>query len=438
MFPSYRPLLMILALATSAPCAAQAQRGGPVLRVDAPVPVAARLPPASRALEAGGAPVRGLDAGLVAGVGRLEVERRLRLHRDVLDLDPRGALMLRGEVVAIDPSQESLDKAARAGYRVVDDSTLEELGLRVVVLRGPAGTSARAALRQLRRLDPVGAYDFNHVYLGSAATPSQPRAAGAPSSSGARSGAGTVRVGLIDSGITPGHASLAGVRVRTWGCGGASHADAHGTAVASLLVGPVEGRMPDSTSLFAADIYCGSPAGGAVAGFVQAMAWMARERVEVINLSLVGAPNKLLERAVQALAARGHVLVAAVGNDGPAAPPLYPAAYPEVIGVTAVDGQRRVLPEAGRGAHVEFAAPGSELRVALAGGGWGTVRGTSFAAPLVAHRAAVLLGRGGQGNAGLVRSGLQRQAVDLGPRGKDAIYGHGLLQPAADARAMRN
>jgi hypothetical protein len=88
---------------------------------------------------------------------------------------------------------------------------------------------------------------------------------------------------------------------------------------------------------------------------------MARERVPVVNLSLVGPPNTLLENVTRAMVARGYLLVAAVGNDGPAAKPLYPAAYPGVIGVTGVDERRRVLLEACRGPQVDFAAPGSAM-----------------------------------------------------------------------------
>jgi subtilisin family serine protease len=82
---------------------------------------------------------------------------------------------------------------------------------------------------------------------------------------------------------------------------------------------------------------------------------------------------------------RGHLLVAAVGNDGPAAPPLYPASYPGVVGVSAVDGRGRILPEAARGPQVLFAAPGSNMvSAALGAPPYRPVRGTSFAAPIVA------------------------------------------------------
>ena len=68
-----------------------------------------------------------------------------------------------------------------------------------------------------------------------------------------------------------------------------------------------------------------------------------------------------------------------------AAAPLYPASYPGVVGVSAVDKRGRVLPEAGRGKQVMFAAPGNNMLSANAGTpAYRQVRGTSFAAPIVA------------------------------------------------------
>lgn len=354
---------------------------------------------------------------------KLRIGNLVRLHRDVLDADATGAPMIRGEVVAIDPTSLAMDRARSAGFILVEERALAELDLRIVVLQAPPDTSTRSALRQLRRLDPAGSYDFNHVYFGSAADGEQVKeSAVAPAR-----GSGPLRVGLIDSGVSPGHSSLAGVDLKRWGCAGESHPESHGTAVASLLVGNGGNAAAPGTVLYAADIYCGRPTGGAVTAFVQAMGWMAREHVGVINLSLVGPPNQLLERATRSLVARGHVLVAAVGNDGPAAPDLYPASYPMVIGVTAVDRRRRVLPEAGRGQQVDFAAPGSDLRVAKPSGDWGTVRGTSFAAPLVARVAAQEVSAPGEGVVSRIYAKLSRQCTDLGPKGRDNTYGQGLL-----------
>jgi subtilisin family serine protease len=108
----------------------------------------------------------------------------------------------------------------------------------------------------------------------------------------------------------------------------------------------------------------------------------------VINISLVGPSNLLLARAIEQVRGRGIQVVAAVGNDGPAAPPQYPASYPGVVAVTGVDSNGRALIEAGKATHLDFAAPGADMAAALPGQGYAKVRGTSFAAPLAAARLA--------------------------------------------------
>jgi subtilisin family serine protease len=209
---------------------------------------------------------------------------------------------------------------------------------------------------------------------------------------------------------------------------------AHGTAVASLLAGSAgdfHGAAPQA-ELFAADVYCGLPAGGAVDRLAAALGWMARERVAVINVSLVGPRNALLERVVASLVSRGFLIVAAVGNDGPAAPPLYPAAYDGVMGVTAVDARHRVLIEACRGKHLDLAAPGADMSAATLGqsgqtDAFASVRGTSFAAPIVAGLLARTLARPDSAARDQAVAALAGSAEDLGPRGRDDIYGAGLV-----------
>ena len=370
----------------------------------------------------------------LADVRGLQIRTLLRDHSDRLDTDPRGAPIVRSEVVAIDPSPLSLERARAAGFIIAQERMLDGLDIRVLVLRAPTDERTHRALARLRKLDPGGQYDFNHLYTGSGA-----QSSAAPPSSAARKppeNSGEWSVGLIDTGVDSAHPALAATKIRTWGCGGVPHPDRHGTAVASLLVGAEKNGTPAHATLFAADIYCGQPASGTVVALAEALGWLARERVPVINVSLVGPPNALLEKSIRASIQRGHVIVAAIGNDGPAAPPLYPAAYPEVIGVTAVDARRRALPEAGRGKQVDFAAMGSGLNAAAPGGKWETVRGTSYAAPLVARTAARAAAEPQIGLAARIQQSLAAEAVDLGRRGSDTTYGYGLLGDQAEAATV--
>ncbi|MBZ2207619.1 S8 family serine peptidase [Massilia soli] len=318
------------------------------------------------------------------------VARLLRQHRDALEADPRGEPVVRGEILAFSASAAGLAAARAAGMRMVREQSLDLLGT-VTVLLVPDDADLAAALEKLRAADPHGAYDFNHIYTGSSALPLGSGLAGAareaePDSKTAPP-PGTARVGLIDSGVDAGHPVFRGASIARWGCGGAAHPAPHGTAVAALMVGhaaPFRGVAP-AARLYAADIYCDSATGGSADKIAAALAWLASEHVGVVNISLVGPSNILLERVVTAMVQRGHVLVAAVGNDGPAAPPLYPASYRGVVGVSGVDKRGRPLPEAARGPQVMFAAPANQMVSAATGSPpYRPVRGTSFAAPIVA------------------------------------------------------
>jgi subtilisin family serine protease len=357
-------------------------------------------------------------------VRQLRIRSLLRTNRTVLEADPRGAPIVRNEVVALSPTPEALDRARAAGFGIGRTRTLEGLDVTIVVLQAPQGISTRRALQRLREADPGGTYDFNHVYLESGQVEGTTPATSAvppPAAVGAK-------VGLIDGGVQRTHPVFAGVTVHEHGCAG-SIPSAHGTAVASLLVGQGDvfhGAAPGA-ELFAADVYCGLATGGALDSVAEAFAWLSREKVPVINISLVGPANVLLEQIIRVVTSRGHIVVAAVGNDGPSAAPLYPAAYPAVIAVTGVDAKQRVLLEACRGKHVDFSAPGANMSAAGIESPFGLVRGTSFAAPIVAGLLARQVSTVNKEQADAAVAALVAQATDLGAKGVDKIYGNGLV-----------
>lgn len=357
---------------------------------------------------------------------KLRVRELLRAERKTVESDPDGHPILRRQVGALSPTPEALERARESGFTVLRTDRLEALGITLVVLQAPERLSTRRALGKLREIDPEGQYDFNHLYVGSGAEDRAVSEAGValPLPSVPE---GT-RIGLIDTGINEAHPALAGATIVRHGCNGEFHPGSHGTAVASLLVGEAPGFesvIPGAT-LFAADIFCGH-GGGSLSLLAIELNWMARERVAVVNISLVGAKSVLLTGLVRAMTLRGHLLVAAVGNDGPTAPPLYPAAYPDVVGVTGVDANRRVLPEACRGEQVDFAATGAGLSAAAVVGGYEDVRGTSFATPIVAGLLARSLQTPDPAIARGALDALAATAIDIGNNGPDPSYGKGLV-----------
>lgn len=337
--------------------------------------------------------VSGVPQGLIeAGSQTLLEIRKLRLRELVrqypqqLEMDGEGQPVRRGVLVAIDPDPVSLERASRAGFRIVADERQPELGLRAVTLAAPRGLSAREGLKRLRSAAPGIQADFDHLFepAGGALLP----VAGALAST-AGSGRGPL-IGIVDGGVAS-HPSLGRASIEQNGFAGKPQATGHGTAVASLIVGN-QGLFRGAAtgaSLLVADVYGGSRAAGSATTIVRALAWLASKRPQVVNISLVGPQNRLVQRAIAAVRARGIDVVAAVGNDGPAAPPQYPASYPGVVAVTGVDTRGKALPEAGKSTHLDFAAPGADMAAALPVQGYARVRGTSFAAPLAAARLAI-------------------------------------------------
>jgi hypothetical protein len=314
---------------------------------------------------------------------RLRLQELIRSNKATVEADGNGLPVRRGVVAVIDPDTAGLQRAMGAGFRVVRQDNDPALGLRVVSLAVPNGMSAREGLKRLQKVAPELQADFDHLFepAGGALAPVAGALAAAQGSGGGR------MIGMIDGGVAS-HPSLAGKSIEQNGFAGSPQPTGHGTAVASLLVGtqgPFRGAATGA-QLFVADVYGGNRAAGSATSIVRALGWLSSKRLQVINISLVGPPNRLVQRAIQIVQSRGTEVVAAVGNDGPAAPPQYPASYVGVIAVTAVDAKGRALPEAGKPIHLDFAAPGADMAAALPGNGYTKVRGTSFAAPLAAAR----------------------------------------------------
>jgi hypothetical protein len=358
------------------------------------------------------------------------------------------------EIVALGLSPDDLTVLAGEGYTVLQQDTVVRTGATVVRLGVPAGTTLEAARDRVRAANPAATADFNHLYrpvqAGEAPceTLSCPQAQlvawpVAPGAAGT-CGAGA-RIGIVDTGINPEHEALsaAALRLLPFDLGrpdAAASGRQHGTAVAALLLAAASTRAPGllpDAEVYAVDVFFRGGAGGAADdertdafSLVRGLDQVSAQPITVLNLSLAGPANEALRAMVEAIVADGIVVVAAVGNDGPQAPPLYPAAYPGVIGVTAVDSGGRAFRRAGRGDHVDLAAPGVEVWTAASISGAKPVTGTSFAAPFVtAAVALVQAGRSLKGHDAVLEA-LAATAEDLGEPGRDAVYGAGLLRAA--------
>nr|MDJ0969033.1 S8 family serine peptidase [Kiloniellales bacterium] len=191
----------------------------------------------------------------------------------------------------------------------------------------------------------------------------------------------------------------------------------------------VTGLLPRA-QLFAADAFHARDDGDRAdtLDLVRALDWLIAEQVTVVNMSFSGRGNKLLATAIDESAQRGIILVGAAGEQRDGKARTFPAAYDAVVAVTAIDSRLRPYRAAARGPHLAFAAPGVEVPLAKAGGGKIVQTGTSFAAPFVSAAFALLRGSDLGDDSESAHALLRASARDLGPPGRDPIFGWGLVR----------
>jgi hypothetical protein len=353
---------------------------------------------------------------------------RRQANRDRFESGRNGEQVLRAEMLAINPAPTALAAAKAAGFSVLRSGGGGDVGVNIVILRPPAGLNAVAALGALQRIDPQGVYELNHVYDPSDG-PRAPDAATPPAVLAGLPCAG-VKIGMIDAGVDLRHPALvhAQIEQKCFTRASAPASSPHGTAVASLLVGS-DGDFSGAlvgARLFAADVFADSVDGGSAEAIANALVWMAQQNVPVVNISLAGPANRALEAVCRAMTARGMIIVAAAGNEGPTHSVGFPAAYPGLVAVTAVDGENRVYLSANRGPEIAFSALGVNVEAGVDEGAYEEVSGTSFAAPVVAAHLARQ--SPGAANATQMVAGLSATALDLGAPGRDSVYGYGLIR----------
>ncbi len=358
----------------------------------------------------------------------------------VSDVDPFGYPIEKNTLVVLVTAQD-LAGLRNSGLSVISEREMPGIGLTLVTLQSTQAYSLAEQALELREAFPAATVDFNHLYRFQQEAQADDRDREEPAPADGANGAdAALRIGLIDSAVAPEHPSLRHITVQAhdFVTHAAKRPPGHGTAVASVLAAASDSPLTilSASVFFQAD---GHAPGATTESLLLALDWLATKDVDAINMSLAGPANELLERALLSLAARGGpAVVAAVGNNGPSGEPLYPGAYESVIGVTAVDRDRKIFRYANRGDHVDFAALGVGVKVAQAGGSWRLESGTSMAAPRVAvvagrlHREQAVTGTA-------LRALLVSNARDLGRPGFDPVFGYGLLtQPPAVVSRSEN
>ncbi|WP_284211184.1 S8 family serine peptidase [Methylobacterium brachythecii] len=407
------------------------------------------------------APTRTVKAPLHAVPARTAAKPPPRVPARVLPPSPAPVLAAQAEEPGIVPGEVLIELkpggpsgalaqlARQQRLDAIESETFRLVPLTLHRYRIRDGRTVAAVVRALQADPQVASAQGNHVYsLVGGGAPALPFASAQyvvaklhlDEAHRAATGRG-VAIAVIDSGVDATHPALAGALTENWdaiakaalpSAGG----DAHGTAVAGIAGARAQlASAAPEARLVAIRAFTGGGAQkpgsqGTTIHVLRAIDRAAAAEARVVNMSFAGPADAKLSEFLAAGTAKGIVYVAAAGNAGPNALPLYPAADPNVIAVTATDAEDKLFPAANRGPHVFVAAPGVEVFVATPGGGYGFLSGTSMAAPQVAGIAAMMLQIRPDLTLATLRDALRKSAHDLGPAGIDPDFGAG----TADAR----
>jgi hypothetical protein len=343
-------------------------------------------------------------------------------------------------LVATGLTADDLQQLRRKGFQAMEGVPGRP---HIVRLRVPDGVSTTVARRLARSAAKRGTVDLDHFYYPDGHASSKVSCADGDCATARLVGFGDLpsrrcvkspTIGMVDTAIDLQDETLRGAQIevvtqRDYAARAPSGKE-HGTAIAAMLVGTSRGRsaslLPDA-HVIAVDAFFrdGSLEDKTdAAALVAAIELLVERGVKVINLSLSGPENAVLEKTIKAALERGVTFVAAAGNGGPGAEPSYPAGYPGVIAVTAVNADLTIYHRATRGKYISLSAPG----IHVAAGGSDRRTGTSYAVPFVTAAAALLNGQDASLSPDSIAARLEASARDLGEPGYDTTFGWGLLQ----------
>jgi len=340
-----------------------------------------------------------------------------------------------GEVVVVNPPKNFLEVAGQLGFSVLERVNLDQVGLMIFRMGTPPGKTVPESRALLARRMPGLNMDANHQFQAQQGLKANVRSLIGWTKYPASCGKG-IRIGMIDAPVDATHPAFKGQELTYKSFHKESRepgpAD-HGTAIAAIIAGkPDWGGLLPGAHLFAANMFekneTGKVVGNGVA-LLKGLNWLLKNKVRVVNLSVAGADNKAIRTAFKKFAAKGMVLIAAAGNWGPTAKPAFPAAYTQVVAVTAFNDRKLVYSHANNGSYIDFAAPGVQIWTAVPGGGK-FQSGTSFASPHVAALMALELAKGARPSPESLKGALKKNMVDLGKGGKDNVFGWGFVHKA--------
>ena len=260
----------------------------------------------------------------------------------------------------------------------------------------------------------------------------------APTAWDTTTGSASVTIAVVDSGVQANHPDLAG-RVLAGYDFVNNDADAsddygHGTGVAGVAAATGNDAIGTAGAAWNVAILpvktMNSSGSGAYSAIASGITYSADRGAKIINLSLGGTlSSTTLKSAVSYAWNKGSVLIAAAGNNG-SSTAVYPAAYPNVVAVSATTPSDTLASFSSYGSFVDLSAPGQDITMPWINSGYVTISGTSFSSPLTAGVAALALSRNPALSNAQIASLLTANTDDIGAVGYDTFFGAGRLNAA--------
>lgn len=362
------------------------------------------------------------------------------------------------ELLAPNLDHDSRDRLTALGFEVRGERSYGLIETTVTRLAAPQGMPVEKAVTLVNQELPNQSVAENRIYrpyqsaavkvdrprntiLPASPLPCTPDRCFAPASvhwsPAHRKCARAFPIGIIDTSIDLNHPTFTdrNISVGSFTSGGKPAKDAtHGTGVLALLAGRGDGGTPGllpDAHFYAANVFFddgkGQPMTDTVS-LLKALEWLDANGVRIINMSVSGPRDDLVGLAIAKLAQRGVIVTAAAGNGGTNGPVSYPAAYPDVVSVTAINREGHIYRHATHGRYIDLAAPGVGVWTAYPDAREGPQSGTSFAVPFATAAIAAVydsLSLRERSKAGVLAA---ISVSDMGASGPDPIYGRGLIQ----------
>ncbi|MFQ3234848.1 MAG: hypothetical protein ACI9C4_000399 [Paraglaciecola sp.] len=355
------------------------------------------------------------------------------IYKDVVVEDGWRAIERQWVVFA---DEDTVTALSKVGAKIVTTKPFNALGLTLLHFIAPPGLDSKAALQKVLPKSSVNTLDRNHVFSAQAGNASEP----GPSTLGATFKSApaclkNVSIGMVDSNLDRQHQAFlqSAIVIENIVSTEVKTPVRHGTAVASLLVGnggPINALLPNGNLYLASVFHHQSDfaQGATTVNIIKGLNWLVSKGVNVINMSLAGPDNQILALVMEKLLERNVIVVAAAGNEGPLAQPLYPAAYQQVVAVSATDHKQQIYRWSNRGEYIDFSALGVNVATAQPGNSFGLESGTSMASPVIAATIACEVQTLPLNTDG-IKQAIISKAIDLGEAGKDPVFGYGLIIP---------